>query len=237
MFQLLNSLIEAATYRSCREICPGRGLRVRRISDRVVRKIPLEGASGYCSYAEMICVGREKCPREICLQEGDFFRIEGGEYNFILMRDVLEHIGDVAGALERAAKRLLPGGTIYVSFAPFFSPFGGHQHNGEGFFSNVPWLQFLPETWIRRLLRLQGNSYKSASQLEADIDSVLRTRLTLAEFRSNLPKVDLRLKYFRQYVVRPDYRIKFELPTLAFPTVPLIEELVCTGAEALLELT
>jgi SAM-dependent methyltransferase len=199
-------------------------------------KFPLKEPLGIDLDAEMIRIGREKCPRNICLQEGDFFRIEAGEYHFILMRDVLEHIGDVAGALEKAAERLLPGGTIYVSFAPFFSPFGGHQHNGEGFFSNVPWLQFLPETWMRRLLRLQGNSYKSAWKLEADIDSVLRTRLTLAEFRSKLPKAELRLKYFRQYVVRPDYRIKFGLPTLAFPAVPLIEELVCTGAEALLEL-
>src|SRR5262245_37292247 len=186
---------------------------------------------------EMIRIGQEKCPRDICLQEGDFFRIEDGKYNFILMRDVLEHMGDVAGALEKAAGRLLPGGTIYVSFAPFFSPFGGHQHNGEGFFSNVPWLQCLPKTWIRRLLRLQGNSYKSVWELEADIDGVLRTRLTLAGFRSKLPKANLRLKYFRQYIVRPDYRIKFGLPTLAFPAVPLIEELVCTGAEALLELS
>ena len=89
---------------------------------------------------------------------------------------------------------------------------------------------------MRRLLRLRGNSYKSACSLEADIDSVLRTRLTLAGFRRKLPKAVLRLKYVRQYVVRPDYRIKFGLPILAFPAVPLIEELVCTGAEALLEL-
>jgi ubiquinone/menaquinone biosynthesis C-methylase UbiE len=187
--------------------------------------------------AEMIRIGREKCPRDIRLEHGDFFQMDPGNFDFILMRDVLEHVVDVGGALERAAARLLPGGSIYASFAPFFSPFGGHQHNGEGFFSNVPWLQFLPESWFRRLLLLHGNSYKSGRELELDIESVLRTRLTLGGFRSKLPKAGLRLKYSAQYVVRPDYRIKFGLPTLVFPAVPLIEELVCTGAEALLERT
>jgi hypothetical protein len=40
--------------------------------------------------------------------------------------------------------------------------------------------------------------------------------------------------YFARYLSRPDYRIKFGLPEIRFPAVPGLEELACTGVEALL---
>lgn len=183
---------------------------------------------------EMIRVGREKCQPEVRLDNCDFFALEGGVYDLILMRDVLEHIVNVERALAKAAALLNPGGIIYATFAPFYGPFGGHQHNGAGLFSRLPWVQFLPEGVLRRLLRFPGNSYKSATELAADMDSVLRTRLTLARFRRGASKAGLGIRYHAQYLVRPDYRLKFGLPALRFPGIPAAEELLCTGAEAML---
>ncbi len=197
-------------------------------------KFGLSQALGIDLDAEMIRVGMERGPTGMRLETGNFFTLKPEGYDFILMRDVLEHIVDVEKALAKAVSLLKPGGMIYVSFAPFYSPFGGHQHNGAGLFSNIPWLQILPETWFRKLLQLPGNSYKSATGLESDMDSVLRTRLTLAGFRAVLPKVGLGIRYYAQYLVRPDYRIKFGLPTVGFPRLPLLDDLVCTGSEAIL---
>jgi SAM-dependent methyltransferase len=151
-----------------------------------------------------------------------------------MLRDVLEHMPDAGNALRKAAALLAPGGLIFASFAPFWSPFGGHQHNGDGFFSHVPWLQALPETWFRRVLRFEGNSYKAGKALAEDMESVLRTRLTLGRFLGMVPAAGLRLENCARYLIRPDFRVKFGLPALRFPPFPGLEELACTGVEAFL---
>src|SRR5690606_25868875 len=84
----------------------------------------------------MIANGREKSPPVVVLRTGDFLAFEGGEFDGVLLRDVLEHIVDVEGALAKAARLLKPGGFVFASFAPFLSPFGGHQHNGSGPFAS-----------------------------------------------------------------------------------------------------
>lgn len=196
---------------------------------------PLAETLGIDLDAAMIRAGRERCPTGVKLEVADFFTLPARGFDLILMRDVLEHMPDAEGALAKAASLLHPGGRLFVSFAPFYSPFGGHQHNGSGFFSNVPWLQALPESWFRAALRLRGNSYKSGQGLADDMESVLRTRLTLRRFRRMIPAAGLRLGYYAGYLSRPDYRIKFGLPEIAFPPIPFLDELAYTGVEALLE--
>jgi SAM-dependent methyltransferase len=219
---------------------------------------PLKSALGIDLDAAMVREGSAKCPGNVRLEVRDFFGMEAvdpeafdpetqgaeplrrsalaaGGYDFILMRDVLEHIPDAEGALAKAASVLAPGGLIYASFAPFYSPFGGHQHNGSGMFANVPWLQLLPEGLFRAALNLKGNSYKSGQSLGDDMESVLHTRLTIARFRKMIPASGLKTGYFARYLSRPDYRIKFGLPEVGFPGIPVLDELACTGVEALLE--
>jgi SAM-dependent methyltransferase len=193
---------------------------------------PLRKALGLDLDADMIARGRAAAPAGVVLEAGDFFSLSEGGFDLILMRDVLEHMPNAGEALRKAEALLAPGGLIFASFAPFWSPFGGHQHNGAGFFSRVPWLHVLPEAWFRRALRLDGNSYKSGRALADDMESVLRTRLTLGRFRRMLPAAGLRLEGFSRYLIRPDYRVKFGLKPIGFPPLPGIDELACTGVEA-----
>lgn len=193
----------------------------------------LSEAYGIDLDAEMIRSGRERSPA-LRLEVKDFFTLSEPAFDLLLLRDVLEHIVDVEKALLHAVRLLAAGGAIYASFAPFYSPFGGHQHNGSGPASRVPWLHLLPESVFRSLLSLPGNSYKGGRQLAADMDSVLRTRLTLARFRRAAAAAGLRVAWSARYLSRPDYRIKFGLPQVGFPNLPVLGELFCTGAEALL---
>lgn len=196
---------------------------------------PLARARGVDLDKAMVESGQARCPAGVLLETRDFFALDDGGFDLILLRDVLEHMPDAQAALRKAASLLAPGGMIFASFAPFYSPFGGHQHNGAGFFSNVPWLQALPESWFRRALRLKGNSYKSGTGLAEDMESVLRSRLTVRRFRASIRAAGLRETYLARYLSRPDYSIKFGLPEIGFPGVPILEELACTGVEALLE--
>ena len=194
---------------------------------------PLRRALGVDLDGRMVRAGREKSPG-IVLEERDFFGLERESFDLILLRDVLEHMPDTAGALRKAAGMLAPGGLIFASFAPFGSPFGGHQHNGAGPFAGAPWIHLLPQAWFRRLLRLEGNAYKGAAALAEDMESVLRTRLTLAGFRRMVPAAGLGIQYLAGYLSRPDYRLKFGLPAVRFPAAPVLGEFLCTGVEALL---
>lgn len=193
----------------------------------------LAAAHGVDLDAEMVARGTELCGPGVRLEVGDFFALAGRRYDLILLRDVLEHIVDVERAFAKAHSLLNAGGVLFASFAPFYSPFGGHQHNGTGLPSRVPWVHLLPEPLFRSLLRLPGNSYKSGASLSADMETVLRTRLTLSRFRRAAAGAGFRTIYRAQYLSRPDYAVKFGLPEVAFPAVPLLDELLCTGAEAL----
>jgi len=197
-------------------------------------KYNLGSGTGIDLDPEMIAEAQINSSQKLILKNQNFFQIEKETFDFILMRDVLEHIVEVENALQKARELLIGGGMIYVSFAPFYSPFGGHQHNGSGFFSNLPWLQFLPDKHFRRLLNLKGNSYKTLRGLEADMDSVLKTRLTISRFLKILERSGFKVQYHAQYLVRPDYKIKFGLPLIRFPNIPILDDLLCTGYEALL---
>jgi len=170
--------------------------------------------------------------------QGDFYSYAfDATYDFILIRDVLEHCGDAEGMLRRAAALLNQGGRIYVTFTPYLSPFGGHQHNGSGFFSNVPYLQALPEALFLRLIQVRGNWYKGSSALLKDLRQIRRTRLTTGVLRRAACKAGLRVEFLRAFVFRPDYRYRFGLPAIGLPAflgVSTLTDIASTGVEALL---
>ena len=182
-----------------------------------------------------------RCPavRSVTFTEGDFFSHSfEGPYDFIILRDVLEHCGNCGAMLDKTASLLSTGGAAYVTYTPFLSPFGGHQHNGSSVFSNVPYLHFLPKGLFDRLIRPQGNLYKSFPSLLSDIDSVFKTRLMTGDVKTACRKTGLAVSFSRHYLIRPDYRYKFGLPGVPFPgCFPLTSALdpFCTSVEMILE--
>jgi SAM-dependent methyltransferase len=197
--------------------------------------VPGLQAEGIDVDASMIALGQERIGAAAKLIQADFFQWDAGTYDLILMRDVLEHIRRPEEALTRALALVAPGGFLYVSFAPFFGPFGGHQHNASGFWSTVPWIQILPNRYLRRLLPVRGNAYKSKDPLEQDLESVLATRLTLRRFRRATKNLGLRVCSQTAYLSRPDYRIKFGLPAVRLPLASLLGDTLATGIEALMQ--
>jgi len=197
--------------------------------------VPTLQAAGLDVDETMVTQGQRRLGKTATLVHADFFEWSGGPFDLVLMRDVLEHIRRPEEALARGATLLTPGGFLFVSFAPFFGPFGGHQHNASGAGSYLPWIQMLPEPWLRRLLRVSNNAYKSKRALEQDLDSVLATRLTLRRFRRAVDAAGLSLRHQAAYLSRPDYGIKFGLPPVRLPLLRGLTEILATGVEALLQ--
>lgn len=194
---------------------------------------PRMRAVGLDRDADMIASGRARATPDLDLRVGDFFDFTGTPFDFLLLRDVLEHIGDYGAALRKASSLLKPQGKLFASFAPFWGPFGGHQHNGAGFFSRLPWAHCLPPGIFWKGLSVPGNSYKGAAALSEDMRSVFATKLSVSGFDRACRLARLRPVWRRFFLSRPEYRQKFGWPTVAMPNWPVLREGLCTGVEVL----
>lgn len=189
---------------------------------------------------EMISKAREVAGS--IFRQGDFFTYEFDEkYDFILLRDVLEHCGDPSQMLEIISTLLRPDGFVYITYTPYLSPFGGHQHNGSSFFSNIPFIHILPETPFLWLIKPRGNLYKeSAPHLVNDLKQIRETWLTTGKVKSLCKEMGLNVSFSRAYLVRPDYKYKFGLPAISHPSflpVNTVTDIFCTCVEMLLSPT
>lgn len=167
----------------------------------------------------------------------------GLAFDLVLLRDVLEHMPLWRKALAKAFGLLAPKGLLYLTVAPYLSPFGAHQHNGRGLFSYLPsWhlpLLLLPAPWraraFLRLLRLQDGAYKSAPRLKEDLEAVQGARLGLGPLRETLGGLGGEILFQWNYFIRPDYRYKFGLRPLKLPRFlgPPVSDFLATGSEFL----
>lgn len=74
------------------------------------------------------------------------------QYDFIMLNDVIEHIKEewIPGILDILINRnLKTGGTIFFSYPPWEGPHASHLQRAI----KIPWVQFLPEKYVRTLIK------------------------------------------------------------------------------------
>ncbi|MEJ5287396.1 MAG: hypothetical protein CH6_1787 [Candidatus Kapaibacterium sp.] len=149
------------------------------------------------------------------------------KFDLILLRDVIEHLEQPEIALKKIKQMLKIGGLLYVTFPPYYSPFGGHQHQVQNFFSKFPYIHWLPKP-IFNLLVKNGRP--------ADVQEVLRLksiRLTIRKFLKLVEEVGLDIIKSEFFFVRPVYKYKFGLNAVRLPSEPsflLLKEILATEA-------
>jgi SAM-dependent methyltransferase len=182
----------------------------------------------------------EKCrPKEgLDFKVADFLDEDiKGIYDVVILRDVLEHCGQPMAFLKKIRTLLSQGSIVYVTYAPFLGPFGGHQHNGNGLLSNLPFIHYLPEKLFLKLIAPKGNWYKEKESLLKDFHSIRKTCLTTGLVRRICQRTGLNIEKRRAYLVRPDYRFKFGLRPANIPSaIPIgtATDIFSTGVEMLL---
>lgn len=130
------------------------------------------------------------------------------KFDLILLRDVIEHLEDSELALKNISKLLRPGGYLLVSFPPYHSPFGGHQHTLNNLWGKLPYLHLLPEATFNNLI---------SSGREQDIEEVKRLaeiRLTPEKFLISSKNAKYNIFSEEYYFLRPVFKMKFGLPTI-----------------------
>ena len=159
-----------------------------------------------------------------------------GPFELILFRDVLEHIPDRDAALRESRARLAPEGAVVVIFPPYFSPYGGHQqtlHPPRRLgvrWARWPWAHCLPRSLFRSLAAGRDGSDDPEWP---ELETIARSRLSLAAMDEAGHRAGLRRARARHYLLRPSFRLRYGLPVLEagiLANLPGIRELAITAS-------
>ena len=133
---------------------------------------------------------------------------ELGQFDFIFLRDVLEHIHNQERFMEYVKRFLKPNGLIFLGFPPFQNPFGGHQQICQHkVLSSTPFYHNLPIPLYKGILRLFNEPEK---QIEGLLE-VKETGITIERFERIIKKSNYKQKKRIFYFINPNYEIKFGL--------------------------
>ena len=143
--------------------------------------------------------------------EGDFIAgdirampVGGSSFDLVFAHDVLEHVLELPQALEEIARVLVPGGRAFVSFPPFYGPYGGHQQGHGGVAKLIPYGHLLPRRlWL---------SIASSDAYQRMFDGL--GRLSVGTFERMVGESPLRRVARRAYLVRPEVALRTGLPVV-----------------------
>jgi SAM-dependent methyltransferase len=152
--------------------------------------------------------------------------------DLVILRDVIEHLDDAGLALANIKKFLKPGGFLWVTFPPYYSPYGGHQHIVMNNWGKLPYIHYLPSKIFHKLV---------ASGRPGDVGEVMRLkniRLTPAKFMKAASGAGYSIFNSDYYFLRPVFRMKFGLPTVkitALQSLPFVKGFFSLEASYILQ--
>jgi SAM-dependent methyltransferase len=129
-----------------------------------------------------------------------------GQFDLILLKDVIEHIPDQERFIPYLKKFLKPGGRVFFGFPPWYMPHGGHQQIcSSKLLGALPYFHLLPNPLYVGLLKLFGEDQGVINELM----SVKSTGISIERFEKivNLFGYEVELK--RHFLLNPIYRFKF----------------------------
>ncbi len=129
-----------------------------------------------------------------------------GHFDIAFLRDVIEHLDDATVALRNIRRVLRPGGYLYVTFPPYYSPFGGHQQLLGTTAGKIPFVHLVPAGLLELVIR----SSKSEQDKE-EVRRLHRIRMTTTKFRAAALAAGFTITHERLFVIRPVFKMKFGL--------------------------
>jgi len=152
-------------------------------------------------------------------------------FDVIIMREVIEHVPDKKAAFDNLGKLLNDNGFLFISFPPKRSPFAGHQQIGKSFLKVIPYLHILPKSILKPTANLFGENAGYIDEIKLHYG----TGCTIHEFEFQCSLqnfIPIKKDFF---LFRPIYALRFGLPTIKLPKIPVLKEYISFGCEALLQ--
>jgi len=140
------------------------------------------------------------------IYEEEALLVYQGQFDLILLKDVIEHIPDQERFIPYLKKFLKPGGYVFFGFPPWYMPHGGHQQVCQNkFLSVLPWFHLLPAPIYRSILRAGGESEPVIRELL----EIKETGITIERFERIAIKNGYTIPLKTHYLVNPIYQYKF----------------------------
>jgi SAM-dependent methyltransferase len=153
------------------------------------------------------------------------------KFDMVILRDVIEHLADTDYSLGAIRRIIKPGGHLYVTFPPYYSPFGAHQHTLNNFWGKLPYIHWLPDSIFRLLI-------KSGRKPDIEeVESLMEIKLSIKKFLAAAENNNYSIAMKDFFILRPVYKMKFGLPTLRVPfflNIPFINNLFTLEASYIL---
>ena len=138
------------------------------------------------------------------------------EFDLVLLRDVIEHLDNTTSALKNIKMVMKKDGNLFVTFPPFHSPYGGHQHTVKSTGGKFPYIHLLPKNTFNKFIE---------KGVKADIieaNRIYNIRLTIPKFEQAVRDAGLKIAEREFYFLRPVFKMKFGLPSLKINTLAKI---------------
>ena len=155
------------------------------------------------------------------------------KYDTIIIRDVIEHIGDKKTALSNIFKIMKPGGKLFMSFPPKYCAYSGHQQTIPNFLGKLPYLYMLPNVLYKKYLRLLSCPEKKINYLISTKD----TRISISMMQKLINNLGFNILKQSRWISRPAYSFRFGFPKIKnrFSFIPILDEIFSNGILYLLE--
>lgn len=153
------------------------------------------------------------------------------KFDFIVMREVIEHIPEKKTTFENLYKLLNPGGYLFISFPPKYSPFAGHQQIGWSFLKMIPYLHILPAGMLNKLTLW----LKERPGYIKEIKYNYFTGMAIGKFERYIRQFNYKIIQKDHFFFRPIYKGRFGLPKIKLPGIPLMREFCTFGYEIFLK--
>ncbi|MEM7037736.1 MAG: class I SAM-dependent methyltransferase [Bacteroidota bacterium] len=130
-----------------------------------------------------------------------------GQFDLIILKDVIEHIPDQPKLMAFMKTYLKPGGHIFFGFPPWQMPFGGHQQLCKSRMGKMPWQHLLPKFMYRGLLKL----YREDKPVVEELMEIVDTRISLERFQRIARQTGYQIAAKQLYLFNPIYKWKFKV--------------------------
>ena len=133
---------------------------------------------------------------------------EIGQFDFIFLRDVIEHIPNQEEFFKIIKRFLSPKGIIFFGFPPWRMPFGGHQQICKSkFLSLLPYYHILPYPVFKGILKMFGEDEETITSLVEIKD----TGISKSRFYRCIKKENYIVLKDTHFLINPNYETKFNL--------------------------
>jgi len=160
-----------------------------------------------------------------------------GQFDLIMMRDVIEHIHDQEKFMEFLKRFLKPNGKIFFGFPPWRMPFGGHQQICESkLLSKLPFFHLLPMPLYTLLLKAFG---EKKSKIESLVE-IKETGISIHRFEKIIREKGYQFDQKDLYFINPNYETKFGLKPKLLPkflgAIPFFKDFYTTCVYCLISI-